>query len=259
MLDNDKQINAFGALSALGMVTPVPVTVCQEAVTFAGSLATSFEALLLAGATYPATVSAYTGKITGYATSCATASDVASAFISAVNPYATPDKLMQLKVGWDCYVKGNRLSPAPAFALVDAMGDTAVTNGLRDQLKAITLQTITAAMSGINAKVTAAAASTATTGAGGAPAAPVEPSFTAAEISALIAATDALDAAFSDIQAKNTALTDYTNQVNTSTSTAAKAMKDAVAITLTDGLRTDPVMGPAIAAIMPAAALAALT
>lgn len=260
MLDNDKQVNAFIALSAASIVTPFPAVVCQEIVVHASSLAAAINALLLPGATYPASVSAYTGKLPGYATSCGSASDAATAFISAVTPYSSPSELMQLKTGWDCHVKGNRLSPAPAFALVEAMGDRSITSGLFEGLQKVTTTALASAMAAINAKVSAAAAPAAGSGTGtGATTAPAEPSFTQAEITALKNATAALDVLFAALPAKNTALTNYTNQVNTSTSTAKKAMSNAVAISLTDGLRTDSVMGPAITAIMPAAVLAALS
>lgn len=258
MLDNDKQINAYIALSAASVVTPFPVVVCQEIASHASVLAAAINALLLAGATYPASVSAYTGKIPDYVTSCSDTADVAKSFITAVNPFSSPSELVQLKTGWDCHVRGNRLSPAPDFALVAAMGDRSVTRPVLERISLITDNALTSAMAAINAKVSAAAAPAAGSDTG-TTAAPAEPVFTDAEIKALKDATTALDDLFQPLPALNAALTNYTNQVNTSTSTAKKALSNAVAIALTDGLRTDSVMGQAIAAIMPAAVMAALT
>lgn len=255
MLDNDKQINAFAALSASGMVTPAPVVVCEGAQARAEQLAASVRALLLPDVTYPADVSGYTGKLSGYAASLDAAAGAAAGFIAAVKPFSSPSELLQLKTGWDCHVKGNRLSPAPAFALVAAMGDEAITGAVGDLLQAVSLSALSAlsgAMGAINAKAGAAAAPGATGSAATAPA------FTEEETAALSEATSALDALLLPLPANTSALARLADQVSASTSTAKKAMSDAVAIALTSGLSGDPVMGQAVSAIMPAAVLAAL-
>ena len=252
MLDNDKQINAFAALSASGMVTPAPVVVCEGAQARAEQLAASVRALLLPDVTYPTDVSGYTGKLSGYAASLDAAAGAAAGFIAAVKPFSSPSELLQLKTGWDCHVKGNRLSPAPAFALVAAMGDEAITGAVGDLLQAVSLSALSGAMGAINAKAGAAAAPGATGSAATAPA------FTEEETAALSEATSALDALLLPLPANTSALARLADQVSASTSTAKKAMSDAVAIALTSGLSGDPVMGQAVSAIMPAAVLAAL-
>lgn len=246
MLDNDKQINAFAALSASGMVTPAPVVVCEGAQARAEQLAASVRALLLPDVTYPADVSAYTGKLSGYAASLDAAAGAAAGFVTAVKPFSSPSELLQLKTGWECHVKGNRLSPAPAFALVAAMGDETITGSVRDLLQAVALSALSAAMGAVNAKAGAAAPGA------------IAPALTDEEIAALKDATSALDALLSPVPASTLALAHLADQVNASTSTAKKAMSDAVAIALTSGLHGDPVMGQAVSAIMPAAVLAAL-
>ena len=243
MLDNDKQINAFAALSASGMVTPAPVVVCEGTQARAEQLAASVRALLLPDVAYPADVSAYTGKLPGYA---AILDAAAAGFVTAVKPYSSPSELLQLKTGWECHVKGNRLSPAPAFALVAAMGDETITGSVRDLLQAVTLSALSGAMGAVNAKAGAAAPGA------------IAPALTDEEIAALKDATSALDALLSPVPASTLALAHLADQVNASTSTAKKAMSDAVAMALTSGLHGDPVMGQAVSAIMPAAVLAAL-
>ncbi len=252
MLDNDKQINAFAALSASGMVTPAPVVVCEGAQARAEQLAASIRALLLPDVTYPAEVSGYTGKLSGYAASLDAAAGAAAGFVTAVKPFSSPSELLQLKTGWECHVKGNRLSPAPAFALVAAMGDEAITGAVGDLLQAVSLSALSGAMGAINAKAGAAAAPGATGGAA------IAPAFTEEETAALSEATSALDALLLPLPASASALARLADQVSASTSTAKKAMSDAVAIALTSGLSGDPVMGQAVSAIMPAAVLAAL-
>jgi len=246
MLDNDKQINAFAALSASGMVTPAPVVVCEGAQAHAEQLAASVRALLLPDVTYPADVSAYIGKLSGYAASLDAAAGAAAGFVKAVKPFSSPSELLQLKTGWECHVKGNRLSPAPAFALVAAMGDETITGSVRDLLQAVALSALSAAMGTVNAKAGAAAPGA------------IAPALTDEEIAALKDATSALDALLSPVPASTLALAHLADQVNASTSTAKKAMSDAVAIALTSGLHGDPVMGQAVSAIVPAAVLAAL-
>lgn len=252
MLDNDKQINAFAALSASGMVTPVPVVVCEGTQARAEQLAASVRALLLPDVTYPAEVSGYTGKLSGYAASLDAAAGAAAGFVAAVKPFSSPSELLQLKTGWECHVKGNRLSPAPAFALVAAMGDEAITGAVGDLLQAVSLSALSGAMGAINAKAGAAAAPGATGGTA------IVPAFTEEETAALSEATSALDALLLPLPASTSALARLADQVSASTSTAKKAMSDAVAIALTSGLSGDPVMGQAVSAIMPAAVLAAL-
>lgn len=252
MLDNDKQINAFAALSASGMVTPAPVVVCEGTQARAEQLAASVRALLLPDVTYPADVSGYTGKLSGYAASLDAAAGAAAGFVAAVKPFSSPSELLQLKTGWECHVKGNRLSPAPAFALVAAMGDEAVTGVVGDLLQAVSLSALSGAMAAINAKAGAAAAPGATGGAA------IAPAFTEEETAALSEATSALDALLLPLPGSTSALARLADQVSASTSTAKKAMSDAVAIALTSGLSGDPVMGQAVSAIMPAAVLAAL-
>ncbi|WP_145339997.1 hypothetical protein [Pantoea sp. PSNIH1] len=252
MLDNDKQINAFAALSASGMVTPAPVVVCEGAQARAEQLAASVRALLLPDVTYPTDVSGYTGKLSGYAASLDAAAGAAAGFVAAVKPFSSPSELLQLKTGWECHVKGNRLSPAPAFALVAAMGDQAITGAVGDLLQAVSLSALSGAMGAINAKAGAAAAPGATGSAATAPA------FTEEETAALSEATSALDALLLPLPGSTSALARLADQVSASTSTAKKAMSDAVAIALTSGLSGDPIMGQAVSAIMPAAVLAAL-
>lgn len=254
MLDNDNQINAFAVLSASGVVTPAPVVVCEGVQAVATQLATSVRALPLAGATYPASVSDDAAKLAGYATVIDGVADAAAAFVAAVKPFSTPSELVQLKTGWECHVKGNRLSPAPPFALVAAMGDQTTPDALNELLQGVSLSALTAAMNAVNAKVGAAAAPADASAASTV----VAQALTDDEIAALKDATAVLDALLSPLPACATALTGIADQVNTFTSTARKALSDAIAIALTTSLSTDPVMGPAVSTIMPAAVMAAL-
>lgn len=257
MLDNDKQIEAFGILSAQGLTTPAPVVKYREAISLAAEFSQGITALYLPDAEYPSAISEYTTKLPGYLAGLTSATIAANGFISAIEGYTSPSELLQMKIGWECHAKGNRLNPAPAFALVEGLRDNDVSGGMVAKLKEVSLEALADAMKPINDKMTVAAG---TPAAGGTatPAPLPPPTFTPDEITALKNATDALDPLFSGLAATSELTRDYTDRVNSSTTTAAKALSDAVAITLTAGLISDPVMSQAIAAIMPTGAIDAL-
>lgn len=259
MLDNDKQITAFGILSAQGFTTPAPVTSYREAIGLAKKLELAIDELYLQDATYPDTVSAYTDKLPGYVSTLANATSAANSFISAIEGYTSPSELLQMKIGWECYAKGNRLDPVPGFVLVDGLQDTDVCSSMTEKLELVALATLSEAMKPINEKVKAAAAAATPAADGAAASAPLPPpTFTPTEIGRLKLATDELAPLFSAISATSQLTSDYTDRVNSSTATAQKSLSDAVSVTLAAGLITDPVMSKAIAAIMPAGAIAAL-
>lgn len=264
MLDDNKQITAFGILNAEGAVTPIPVTVCGESVTLASELAITLKPLLVDGTDYPSTITPYTSKIPGYASQLTQAGSAAGGFSKAISPYLTPSDLLQMKIGWECHAKGNRLNPVPVFPLVAALNDIITTRALRDALRAITLADLVKAMKSINDVVvtapdetTSGSGSAGGTGGAGAPP-PPPPALTTKQIDDLRVATQTLDGLFSSLNQHTGLTVDYTNQVNQATATAKMSLNNAVAITLTVGLVADPIMAPAIAAIMPPAVIDAL-
>lgn len=252
MLDNDKQIEAFSILNAQGAVTPQPILVCGEIVTLAGALEQTITPLLVAETLYPTSITGYTAKIAGYISQTTLAGSVARAFSKALEPYITPSELLQMKIGWECYAKGNRLKPVPMFPLVSALNDRITTQALRDALSVIHAADLVKAMSAIN-EVLAVPSSPSETG-GASP----TPTLSAKQIEDLRLAILTLDAAFVPVSKHAGLTTDYTNQVNQATSTAKQSLSNAVAITLTVGLTSDPVMSQAISAIMPPGVINAL-
>lgn len=252
MLDNDKQIEAFSILSTLGTVTPEPIIVCGEIVKLAGSLAQTITPLLVAGTPYPASITDYTAKISDYASQATQSGNAAEAFSKALEPYITPSELLQMKIGWECYVKGNRLNPIPEFPLVAALNDRVTTQALLDALSAISPDDLVKAMTSINSLLAAPPSPP-----DGGTVAPT-PELSAEQIEDLRLATVALDAVFAPAVSNTTLTTNYTNQVNKATSAAKQSLNNAVAITLTVGLTSDPVMAQAISAIMPPDVISAL-
>lgn len=57
-----------------------------------------------------------------------------------------------MKIGWECYAKGNRLTPVPPFALVEGLCDTATSESMIDALNHIELTALSDAMTLINEK-----------------------------------------------------------------------------------------------------------
>lgn len=252
MLDDDKQIEAFGILSAQGVVTPQPIIVCGEIVTLAGQLVQTITPLLVAGTLYPASITGYTAKIAGYISHATQAGSAAEAFSKALEPYITPSELLQMKIGWECYAKGNRLNPPPTFPLVAALNDRVTTQALRAALGAVQTADLVKAMVSINTVLAVPPAP-----AEGGAAAPV-PALSAKQIEDLRLAVVALDVVFASVSNNVALTTNYTNLVNQATGTATRSLSNAVAITLTVGLATDPVMSQAISAIMPPGVMDAL-
>lgn len=256
MLDNDKQIDAFGILTAQGAATPGPVISYRKAIGLSENLKLAVSALYLADAAYPPSISVYTDMLPKYTNTLTAATAEANRFITSIQGYTTPSDLLQMKIGWECYAKGNRLNPVPPFALVDGLCDTTASENMIDALNQITLTALTDAMATVNEKMLAAAVPPG--GEGEATTPPEPPSFTPAEIEALKTATETLSPLFSAIDATSTVTSDYTDRVNNSTALAAKSLTNAVAITLTVGLTADPVMSQAIASIMPPGVIDAL-
>lgn len=115
MLDDDKQIEAFGILSAQGAVTPQPIIVCGEIVMLADALAQTITPLLVAGTPYPASITGYTAKIAGYISQATQAGSAAAAFSKALEPYVTPSELLQMKMGGNVTPKETGLIPLQLF------------------------------------------------------------------------------------------------------------------------------------------------
>lgn len=261
MLDNKKQIKAFQLLDSTALETPAPITLCASISTEAKSRSEAVNGLLLDGATYPDSVSEYAGKLPVFAEQLVQASNASQALSSSISPYCTPSQLLQLKIGWECYVKGYEIKPAPDFWLVKGMGDTDTPQTLLSAISALDVSDLTTAMIAINEKLSAATSSalagdaedTSTT-----TTAPVTVEFTDSEIQALKKAVTAVSTALVTVTAATGIVNTLAGNINSSTALAVSAMDSAVSITLTNNLKDDSVMGSAIALLMPAGVIDAL-
>lgn len=259
MLDSIGEVKAFKILSDAGISTPESITISRAASVKASSLASAIQGIVHADKTYPDSVSAWTTQLLGFSEQLNEASKASSSLADSLSPYTKPSELLQMKIGWECYAKGNELPPIPAFALVEGMGNVSIPQSLTDALTALKLDALKTAMNAINAKIEAAGSAGGNSnggqgGAGGAQA----PVITQDEIDALREAVTAAEVLLSEINSASESVVALTGRIKTSTTQATKGLENAVAITLTGSLLDDAVMSPAISLIMPQGVIDAL-
>ncbi|WP_097703950.1 hypothetical protein [Escherichia coli] len=259
MLDSIGEVKAFKILSDAGISTPESITISRAASVKASSLASAIQGIVHADKTYPDSVSAWTTQLLGFSEQLNEASKASSLLADSLSPYTKPSELLQMKIGWECYAKGNELTPIPAFALVEGMGNVSIPQSLTDALTALKLDALKTAMNAINAKIEAAGSAGGDSnggqgGTGGAQA----PVITQDEIDALREAVTAAEVLLSEINSASESVVALAGRIKTSTTQATKGLENAVAITLTGSLLDDAVMSPAISLIMPQGVIDAL-
>lgn len=153
MLDSIGEVKAFQILSGAGASTPESITISLAASSKASSLASAIQEMVHPDKTYPDSVSAWTTQLLGFSEQLNEASKSSSSLADSLSPYTTPSELLQMKIGWECHAKGNELIPAPAFALVEGMGNVSIPQSLTDALAALKLDDLNTAMNAINAKL----------------------------------------------------------------------------------------------------------
>lgn len=255
MLDSIGEVKAFKILSDAGISTPESITISRAASVKASSLASAIQGIVHADKTYPDSVSAWTTQLLGFSEQLKEASKASSLLADSLSPYTKPSELLQMKIGWECYAKGNELTPIPAFALVEGMGNVSIPQSLTDALTALKLDALKTAMNAINAKIEAAGSAGGGQGGVGGAQAPV---ITQDEIDALRDAVTAAEVLLSEINSASESVVALTDRIKTSTTQATKGLENAVAITLTGSLLDDAVMSPAISLIMPQGVIDAL-
>ncbi|EJR1149083.1 hypothetical protein NZV72_004628, partial [Salmonella enterica subsp. enterica serovar Derby] len=130
MLDSIGEVKAFKILSDAGISTPESITISRAASVKASSLASAIQGIVHADKTYPDSVSAWTTQLLGFSEQLNEASKASSLLADSLSPYTKPSELLQMKIGWECYAKGNELTPIPAFALVEGMGNVSIPQSL---------------------------------------------------------------------------------------------------------------------------------
>jgi hypothetical protein len=243
MLDNNKQIKAFQILNVSGLITPDVVTYCMSSETEAKAIAELLKASIEDDIAYPESVTQYISEITRIAAVMQSAASAAVRLSDSITPFSSPSELLQMKLGWECHSKGNELDPAPSFSLVEGMQDKEVAVGLFDSLQVIEATPVSEAMGDINTSL-----------AGG-----VVQIVPDEQVKALAEALAQLSDPVLAVESAAAEASILAAEIVTSTSTSKKALRDAVDITLTNNLVNDPLMSGAIAQIMPAGVISALT
>lgn len=220
------------------------MTLCISSVAEANAISELLDSSIQDDIQYPAEVLEYVQAIRGLISKIDDAESAAMALSAAISPYATPSELLQMKLGWQCHAKGNNLSPVPDFTLVEGVADKTVAAGLFASLEVVSPESIIHAMEAINGVLGATGEELIV---------PIE------YIQALNDAVSDMAPAIDEVSEYVTHVNELANAIGQSTSLARKALQDAVSITLTSNLKDDELMSIAVAEIMPAGVIDALS
>ncbi|MDC9590746.1 hypothetical protein PSI23_15995 [Xenorhabdus sp. XENO-10] len=246
MLDNEKQIAAFKALVAEGLHPPAALTTSKLTADKATEKSSYFRELVKEEITYPTSITHSLSKITDAIGKLTISANAASAFYHAIDGYQNPSQLIQMRIGWTCYLKGNILPNSTPFYLIEAISDTGITTAQNRLVTDIKIDEIKAAMDDIN--------STLATGAGG-----ISSQLTAKQIARLNKAAEALDHSLIELENATEAVNRLAIQANDSANNAKKSFSNAVDISLISGLLESSVMADALKAITPKSVISALS
>lgn len=245
MLDNDKQIAAFKALAAEGLHAPASLTTAQSTDAQATSKAEKLASLVIANISYPPIVSDSLNKISNTVSILKSAASAANQFAMAIGNYQSPSQLTQMRIGWECYLKGNEQPETTPFYLITAIADIEFTATQGQLVSAIQTVNTEAAMADINATLSVGADGLAS-------------ALTEEQISKLATATDELIKATSGISKASFSVNELASQANDSAHQANKSFSDAVSVSIISGLLESSVMSDALTAITPISVINAL-
>ncbi|KMJ46658.1 hypothetical protein AB204_02195 [Xenorhabdus khoisanae] len=248
MLDNEKQIAAFRALGAEGLHPPAALTISKSTAASAIEKASSLRKLVKKETTYPASVTHALSKITDAIGKLTVSANAANAFHNAINSYQNPSQLIQMRIGWTCYLKGNLLPDSTPFHLIEAIADTEITTVQNQLVAGIQTGDIKAAMDEINPILANSL------GAGG-----LVSRLTDEQTSRLNHAAEALARSLDSLNKATEAINRLATQANDSANHAQKSFSDAVSVSIISGLIESPVMVDALKAVTPASVISALS
>ncbi|MCX8980182.1 hypothetical protein NLN92_19435 [Citrobacter portucalensis] len=252
MLDTQKQIDAFKLLQGHNG-SAHSVDVSGAMVTTAKAKADALTALKTTtpAVTYPATVTLLIARLDGYAAELTNASNAYKGLHGTLSPFNEIDELVNLSIGFDCWVKAYGHPVSTPFALVEGLAEITKVDGLKSHVDAFDATAITTALNAINAILIAASSATPTPG--------VQPPTVAqTDVDALTVALDGQQATITAMAAATALINDLNSRAGASITQAQTAFHDAIEIALIEVLKQDPRMAGAITALVPANVLAAL-
>lgn len=255
MLDNEKQIAAFKALAAEGIHAPASLITAQATGEQATSKAGLLDSMVKPEITYPASVSDSLKKITNASLILAAAASAANQFSLAINGYQSPSQLIQMRIGWECYLKGNELNADTPFYLIDAIADVELTLAQSQLISAIQTGNTEAAMKDINSTLSVGGIGVGdVSGSGG-----LTPQLTDKQIVRLATAAAELISSLSGVGTTSETVKALAEKASDSAHKANLSFSDAVGVSIISGLLESTVMAGALKAITPSSVINALS
>ncbi|EKN4689578.1 hypothetical protein JE944_003117 [Yersinia ruckeri] len=256
MLDNEKQIAAFKALAVEGIHAPASLITAQATGEQATSKAGLLDSMVKPEITYPASVSDSLKKITNASLILAAAASAANQFSLAINGYQSPSQLIQMRIGWECYLKGNELNADTPFYLIDAIADVELTLAQSQLISAIQTGNTEAAMKDINSTLSVGAGIGVgdVSGSGG-----LTPQLTDKQIVRLATAAAELISSLSGVGTTSETVKALAEKASDSAHKANLSFSDAVGVSIISGLLESTVMAGALKAITPSSVINALS
>ncbi|MCZ4061267.1 hypothetical protein O3W44_22310 [Pantoea sp. LMR881] len=258
MLDNDNQLAAYRQLNKTGFRPPDSVVLATSTSSQAKSLSAALAAVVLPSLTYPANIAPSVTKISDAIAVLDAVSAATNDFASYFVKFQSPSELLNVSIGWRCYLKGESLPDTQSPALVTAIADSVIVKAMADGLAIVSTADLITIMGEINTVLIASAAY-----AGGASQSGSGTAGAVATVSDDLASR--LVTASLELKTRSKSLTEAkANLIKLSTSgkqsvdTAKKAFTNAVGISLLDSMKDNAAMGPAISSITPAAVTDAL-
>lgn len=258
MLDTPKQVAAFKKLQTKRGGTAPSITSATDVQAKATAKKTALATAIkpLAGVVFPATISASITAINGYISALGLANDACNPLITDVKPhYQDVIELVNMAIGFECYLKGNSMALSTPFGLVDALGDSTIVKALQNAVTAYDNTAIIAAMTSIQTTLTPVT----TPPVGGGQGTTTITPLTQTQIDALATAVAAQAATVSTMTTETPPVKTLADNASASITQAKTAYNDAIAITLIDVLRHDyPRMEAAVDALVHPDVIAAL-
>lgn len=258
MLDTSKQLAAYQALFGVGFNPTASVTLANSISSKAKGLVASLLLAVPETTDYPSNIATLVASIRTFITVLNSTEFLAQDFAASFGEFESPSELLNVGIGWECYLKGSGqdTQTVPDFAV--ALADTTVVQGVFDAIMTLSITPVEAVMAEINVLLTPPATGDngGTVSPGSNPAPPVQVSDEL--VNRLVTATASLDAAAIVISDRLTDLNRLTVEGQKSISQSKKAFSYAVSVSLLDSMQDRVSLAGAVSAITPAAVINAI-
>lgn len=259
MLDTSNQLAAYQALFGVGFNPAASVTLANSISSKAKGLVASLLLAVPETTDYPSNIATSVASIRTFITVLNSTELLAQDFAASFGEFESPSELLNVGIGWECYLKGagQDTHTVPDFAI--ALADTTVVQGLFDAIKTLSITQIETVMAEINVLLTPPPATgvhgeTVSSESSLAPPVPVSNEL----VNRLATATASLDAAAIMISDRLTDLNHLTVEGQKSISQSKKAFSYAISVSLLDSMQDRVSLAGAVSAITPTAVINAI-